>query len=193
MRYGLILVGSLVLAGCLTPREVTPVARYALSPTLEVAKSAPTDLSLGMRELKAARPYRQAMVFLDAGSHMGQRAKQEWAERPDEVLGRAILDAVAQSGRFADCGNAAEMARPDLILTGEVRRFEEDRTTSPWTAVVEVRIEIRRARDVGLVWGETLVAREPMAGEAASDAAAAMETAIARVAERVAAGVAAAG
>ncbi len=180
------------LAGCLTSGEVTPTRRYTIEPVIEVTRSEATDRTLGIRPLEAARPYREAMVYLDQGRELGRRIREEWAERPEEVLTRAITDALAATGCFADAGNAAHMARPDYLLTGEVREFRENRTTTPWQGEIEVRLELREARGVKLVWAATLRATAPMEDESASGAARALARAVADVAAEAAQAMAAA-
>jgi len=170
-------------AGCLTGGEITPTVRYALEPPLTVsAGGEPIGKTIGIRPLEAARPYREAMVYLDEGNVLGQRVKEAWADRPDAVVTRAIADALAATGRFADVGDAANMARPDYQLTGEVRFFRENRTASPWVGEVEVRLELREALDVRQPWSATLRKAVPMADETGASAADALALAVSHLA-----------
>jgi ABC-type uncharacterized transport system auxiliary subunit len=183
---------AVVLAGCLTSGEVTPTRRYTVEPIIEIAQMEALSKTVGIRPLEGARPYREAMVYLGDGEELGQRVKEEWAERPQEVLTRAITDALAAAGRFADVGDAANMARPDYILTGEVRQFREDRTTTPWSGEIEVSLALREAIGVEQVWSATLRVTIPMEDETATSAARALSEAVAKIAIDAAQGIAAA-
>ena len=144
------------------------------------------DLSLGVRPLFSARPYGLPMAYLDANQQLGFRIRDEWAEPPASSVTRALTDALTATNRFIDVGNASDMARPDLMLTGELRKFHENRTVSPSTADLEVRIELRFSRSPGAVWAETLEESIPLASDDASGFAAAMNDAIGRLVVRAA-------
>lgn len=187
MRYGASAILVLLLSGCLTGAKYEPTTRYVLQP--EVAGTANTGASsattsgksLGIRRLEAARPYRQAIAYLDAGYVLGNYETAEWAELPSDTVTRALTDALAATGRFSDVGNAADMKVPDLILTGQVRRFEEVRTAEPWTAVCEVRLELRDGQNPVAVWSGTLSSSEPLERNDCSGLAAAMSKAVSKV------------
>ena len=188
MRRGMI-VAVLVVAGCVTHTYAPPDV-YVLAPEIGVSTTQPTDRTLGMRPLQAARPYKQAIVFRAPGHILGQYDSALWAELPSDALTRALADAIRGTGRFRDVGNAADMNAPDLILTGELRKLDEVRTTDPWTAECEVRLELREARGPEVVWAATLSATEPLAKNEVSALAAAMSRAVATVLNQAASRIA---
>ena len=188
MRRGMI-VAALVVAGCVS-RTYTPETLYVLAPEVRVSRAQPTDRTLGMRPLQAARPYKQAIVFRAPGHVLGQYDSSLWAELPSDAVTRALADAIRETGRFRDVGNAADMNAPDLILTGELRKLEEVRTTEPWTAECEIRIELREARGPEAVWAATLRATEPLAKNDVSALPAAMSRAVATVLNQAASRIA---
>lgn len=174
-------------AGCLSPGTLQPTRYYALAPDHAPIRSEhPTGLTLGIRPLLAARPYGLPMAVLEADGRLSYREKLEWAEMPDRTVTRAITDLLAASGHFQDVGNAADMARPDLLLTGELRSFHENRGHQPPLAEVEVRVEVRYARHTGTIWAQTLREAEPMADSEPAVFAAAMNRAVTRLATRIA-------
>jgi ABC-type uncharacterized transport system auxiliary subunit len=179
------------LGGCLSPRTVLLDARYTLQPEVVVTPVAQGAETLGLRPLQVARPYTQQMAYIDAGHRFGYRSGGEWTEHPGSLVTRVLNDALGASGRFEDVGNAADMTIPSLILTGEIRKFHEDRTASPPTAVVELRLELRAARAPGLIWAETLQAAVPLvAGEdSGADLAGAMSEAVQQVVEAAVTGI----
>lgn len=153
-----------LIAGCAAP-EYTPTLYYAIEPVIEVAEAQPTGASLGMRPIQADRPYRQRMMFRERGHTLHAYFNAEWAKGPSEAAGRALLDAITETGGFGDVSNAADMRRPDYILLGNLRRFEEDRTREEVAAVVEGHLELRRGVDRSVVWTDIIRASHPLEGE----------------------------
>lgn len=181
-------LSMIAFTGCLGPRAVHPPALYVLAPAPSVERVEAAPITLGIRPVAVAKPYGVAMAHLNADGRMGYRVEEQWSETPGAVVTRALTDALAATDRFADVGNAAEMARPDLLLTGEVRQFHEDRAAGTPAAVFSVRLELRPARDPGMLWAETIAARVEFTGDGPGDFAKALERAIA---DAVAAAVAA--
>ena len=174
----------LLLAGCFGG-SYEPIERFVLEPTPSIAPGATGSDSIAMQPLDYARMYKLRMVYRGQGHQLGYRANAEWAELPRDAVTRAVVDALRASMRFADAGPAVEIARPTLLLTGEVRIFDEDRGTDPWQARCEVRLDLRSRTDDSLVWSETFVGAEPMTGRAPEDFAAAMSAAIGELAQQV--------
>jgi ABC-type uncharacterized transport system auxiliary subunit len=179
-----------LLAGCLTPATLQQQQQFLLNPQFEVpAASAVANVAVGVRPVVAARPYALSMLRTDADGALVPYTGATWAEPPADSLTRALRDALAHSGRFADVGDAAEMARPDYILTGALRRFDEDRASGAPQALIEARFELREARGPKHIWAETLTARAPITEEKPAAHAAAMEAALADLVTRAATAV----
>jgi ABC-type uncharacterized transport system auxiliary subunit len=175
------------LAGCLSAPEITPTRRYTVFPELRVsAVDKAQGLTLGIRPLTVARPYAALMAFTDVNHVLAYRDREEWAEAPGAIMTRALTDALIATKGFEDVGNAAEMARPDLMLTGELRKFHEKRGDGPSAAELEVRLELRQARGKTLIWSETLHAEIVMDNGSASALADAMVKAVTQISEDVA-------
>lgn len=189
MRYGVFAIALIGLA-CATP-GYTPITRYFIDANVDVAKAQPSDKTLGVRALDAERPYKQKIVYRDAGFVLGNHEMIEWAELPRDVVTRALIDALVATGRFKDVGDAVNLAAPDLILTGELRKFDEVRTTDPWTAQCEVRLELREAQGPQALWAGTLSARVPLERNETAALAPAMSRAVAEIVKKAAEQIAA--
>ncbi len=126
------------------------------------------------------------MARLDSAHQLSYRDRDQWAEPPPNTVTRALGDAVVATGRFKDVGNAADMARPDLLLTGELRMFHENNAMTPPCAEIEVRLELRPAREQGALWAETLRETAPMESDTPEAVAAAMNMALSRLIVRAA-------
>jgi ABC-type uncharacterized transport system auxiliary subunit len=173
---------ALALAGCLSARNITPTRHYTVDPKVQVERGKTVDKTLGYRPLEVAQPYERRIAFVTQDHFLGYRDREEWAEKPGDTVTRTIADALANTGCFKDVGDASRLARPELMLTGELRKFQENRTQKPYTAEIEVRLELREARGSGLIWAGTLQAAVPVAGEAKASALAdAMAKAVSQV------------
>ena len=159
---GLLSITVLLLSGCLHSPVIEKTRYYAVTPAIKVNPVPSSGLTLGIRPLFVSHTYGPVMAYLDDNHQLGYRSGEEWAESPAYVVTRAIQDALAASRRFADVGNAADMARPDLLLTGELRIYRENRTVEPPTAELEIRLELRKATEPGSLWAETITESEPM-------------------------------
>lgn len=186
-KIALLLV--LAAAGCFTVRY-TPVVHLALDIHPAVAAAAPTGKSLGIRPLIPGLPYKQNVVYRESGHVLSYGENVNWAEAPREVVTRAVADALVATGRFADVGDAADLRSPDLVLTGQIRKFDEVHTAEPWAAECEVRLELRAGLERRAVWAKTLFASEPLPRHDPAGLAEAMGKAVTRVAEQAAAAIA---
>ncbi len=183
-------LAAAVVTGCAAPRY-TPTLYYAVEPVIEVPQVETTGESLGMRPIQVDRPYRQRMMFRERGHVLHGYPNAEWAKSPNEAAARALLDALTETGRFDDVGNAADMPRPDYVLLGTLRKFEEDRTLEEVAAVVEGRLELRRGGDRSAVWTGVIRASHPLEEQGPNAYAEAMSVALGQwaseAAERIAA------
>jgi len=177
---------TLALAGCFGAQEITPTRYYPVEPDIQVEAVDAAGLTLGVRQLAAARPYRMPIAYIETGDVLQFRSRDSWSELPADTATRAILDGIRATRRFSDVGDAADMARPDLILTGEVRKFHERRDGAVHLAEVELRIELREARGAALVWADTLGEAIPVSGSGNPALAAAMAEALGNIVNQAA-------
>ena len=163
-RLFLVLLLPALCTGCLSGREVSPTRFYVLEPEPPAppTSSAPLPVTLGVRRLDAARPYKVPMVVRTEGEMLDFRLQESWTEAPADAVTRALIDALVAAHRFADVGRSEEMARPDFQLTGELRKCYENRAASPATADLEVRIVVREARGPGKLLDQIFSASVPM-------------------------------
>jgi ABC-type uncharacterized transport system auxiliary subunit len=145
-----------------------------------VATATPTDRTLGLRPLSAGSIYTERMLFLGEGNAMDAYPFAAWTDMPRDVVGRALDDALRATGRFKDVGDAADLKNPTYILTGELRRFEEVRSSSGSTALCEIHIEVRTYDTRDPVWVGTVTGSETLGGQGPAALAEAMEKAVAK-------------
>ena len=188
MKRLFLCVVCIFAAGCLS-RGGEPLSRYlvrtpsVLIPSYTAVEPAPgvSTFTLAMRPLRVARPYLQKIAYLDEGSVLGQYENHEWAEPPGDTMMRGLADALSGLEIFADVGSASEMAKPDFLLTGELRQFYLDRTRDPWVACCELRLELRQGLGRAPVWNDTLSAEAALASNEVTALPASMEEAVSSV------------
>ena len=182
---------ALLCQGCLGPSSVAPVGHFLLAPELggvgRAAESIPA--TLGIRPLLAGNSFDKRVAVLRPGSRLEYYPDETWSESPELAVTRAVTDAIVATGRFHDVGNAADMSRPDAIMTGELRAFFVDITGDAPVVRVEARLEMRQSREKKLVWAETLCETEPLGGSGREIYGMAMNRAVGRLALRVAVSV----
>ena len=151
-----------LLSGCLTPNSVEPTRYYTVDAAPQSPGEAATELSLGMRALVAARPYKLEIAYRAEANRLAYFPRSEWAELPGTLVSRSLMDAIAASKIFSDAGDAATMARPDFIFTGELRRFEADYTGDTPKFVVTISGSIRATGEGKNLWMDEVEARVPL-------------------------------
>jgi ABC-type uncharacterized transport system auxiliary subunit len=184
-----VVLAALMLPGCLTPAGGALPDQYLLKPQVQAQPAEATPLTLGLRELESARPYNLSMAHTDADGKLNYYQTATWAEFPAAAITRSLRDGILKSGRFADTGMAEQLTRPDLMLIGYLDGFHEDRSSTPPQAVAEVRLELRRARGINLIWSATLREVEPITGEGPAALATAMNVAVERLVSKAAEGI----
>ena len=188
--YRISIIALLIAAGCATP-TYQPVTSFAVEPQINVPKTAaPTDLTLGVRPLEYGRPYRQPVAYRDKGLILGTFDKFEWAELPRDIVTRALVDAITATRTFQEVGLAPLMARPNLLLTGQLRKFDLDRTADTWNAHIEVSLSLRPALGTEAVWSGVLDATAPLATNDVAALPEAMSQAVANIATQAATAIA---
>ncbi len=165
MRYGIIITMVFVLTGCVTTPTFVTTTRYTLEPAVSNTTASPLPLRLAVRPVESARPYRQQLVYRDNGAQLVPYPHAEWAELPAESITRALIDALRESGRFADVGLVFDMGIPDAMLIARIRRFEEDRTVQPSLAVCEIGFELRDNSDRRAIWTAIVSDQQPLTVE----------------------------
>ena len=182
-------IALLIAAGCATP-TYQPVTSFAVEPQIDVPQATPTVDTLGVRPLEYGRPYRQPIAYRDKGFVLGAYDKFEWAELPRDIVTRTLIDAISATHAFQDVGLAALMARPNLLLTGQLRKFDLDKTADPWKANVEVSLSLRPALESNVVWSGVLTATAPLAKNDIAALPEAMSQAVANIATQAATAIA---
>jgi len=178
----LIVATALITTGCLTPQNYTPVMQFTIAPDFTDLPTARSSMAtLGIRRLSASQPLKRDIFYRDPDLRVGNLLDAQWAENPADMMTRHVFDAAVASGRFHDVGLATDIPLPTFVLTGDVRRFDLDRTKVPWQAVCEIHFELRTVSNGNAAWSDTLTSSIPLAQDEVPALAEAMSQAAAQV------------
>lgn len=152
-----------LLAGCLSAGPIVPTRYFTITPDVSIEAGTPGNKTIGIRPLVGARPYKLEIAYTREPNRLAYFARAEWADLPATMVTRALADAITSTNAFVDVGDAANMTRPDYILTGELRRFEADFTAEEPEAVVELIAAVRNSNAGEQVWQGHITIAVPLA------------------------------
>ncbi|HOO78362.1 MAG TPA: hypothetical protein PK636_00120 [bacterium] len=119
-----ILAGAAVLTGC--SRSYLPTRYYRIDTVPVVARTTePLGLSIKIEEIWAPAFYGVDMVYQDNAFEVGQYQYSQWTEPPNLLLYRAVFNSITASGLFSRVDGPLDTARTDLLLRGELFRFDQ--------------------------------------------------------------------
>jgi ABC-type uncharacterized transport system auxiliary subunit len=171
----------LALVGCsLTPGPAPAIRYFSAMPELAsyplgtgTRAGGETWQTLRIRRVTAARHLGERFVWRD-GEEYGQRDLERWTELPEAVIGRALEQALCESGRYRRDGRA------ELAIDVEVRGFEERRSPGARAAVVEIGLQVTGVGDRAVI-DTALRAEVPLETADPREIARAMHKAVVRV------------
>jgi ABC-type uncharacterized transport system auxiliary subunit len=167
---GTVVIAGALLPGCLTPGTIEPTRYYTLSPTTVPGDETGVDQTLGIRPLIGAKPYKLEMAYRAEKNRLAYFVDAEWAELPATLVSRALSDSIIESRLFSDAGDAADMARPDFVLSGELRRFEADYTGEAPLFIATIAVSVRETGTGERRWHDLIEARVPLKAGRLNDA-----------------------
>lgn len=163
---GLLVTTTATISGCLTATTISPARYYTITPEIAVKAIASSEKSLGIRPLIGAKPYKLAIAYTAEDNRLAYYQNAEWADLPATMVNRALTDGLIKLEGFSEVDDAANIARPNYILTGELRRFEADYNREVPAAVVEIICIIRDTESGTSLWQGYLIGDSPLpAGE----------------------------
>ena len=160
----MIMTAVLVPAGCLGPKTIMEYREHALRFDAEVPSS-PGSLgwTVGIRPVVAGKAVDQRLAYLDADGVIRRYPDDGWAEPPAAAVFRGLVDALRSTGAFADVDNAADMVRPDILITGELRECVADFSADSPVGRVTLSVSARVYKDRFLALGRVITKTVPVA------------------------------
>ena len=128
----------------------------------------------------------RAMAYTDDGQKLNQYSYNYWLQQPGRILQNVLADYFRSTNAAPLVVTTNARITPDYLLTGEIRRFEHQK--SPSNAVIEVIFTLTRTRDGKILLLEKLNAEEKCSSSPEAFASAmqkAVEKIIAQLAEKI--------
>lgn len=178
------------LAGCslLGGKKDAPTL-YAPLPTAQADAAWPAvDWQLVVSGVQVAQPFDTTRIAVRPSPAELQVYKgAQWAQRPGEMLERAVLRVLEDSGKLPAAARAGSGVNADYRLVLDLRRFESDYAgRAVPSATIEVNAKLLHAQDADVVASRTFLLAEPAAGAGVPEVVDAFERGLGRVSRDIA-------
>lgn len=182
VALALVLVAT---AGCgLLGKKDKPPQYDPIGASPTAAAAGPTvGWQLVLAPVQVARPYDSLRIAVRPSPQELQVYKDgTWAQRPAEMLERALLRTLEDSGRLPAVARAGSGIVGDYRLLLDIRRFEADYAGSAVpSATIEVSAKLLHSKSADVVASRVFVQAEPASGTAVPAVVEAFDRALARV------------
>lgn len=172
-----------LLSGCalLGGASKEPVTVFAPDPRIQADPSWPTvSWQLALNTPTASRMDDSARITVRPTATEVQVYKgANWAKRPSEMLGDAVLRALEDSGKISAVARQGSGISADYRLVLDIRRFESDYAGQAVpAATIEVNAKLLHGQDPQVVLSRTFLQARPAASVAVADVVVAFERAL---------------
>lgn len=174
------LFSILFATGCVSRAPQTPIHLYSLAPEYPVSSTdrIPSRPSVGVLPFESSSAIERRIMYRISPVEVAYYDFHKWVEPPGEMVTRFFCDELASSGLFSvvSLEGTFPLKQFDWLLSGELVRFEQDKTTPATTADVSVYLQIHKP-DMGgqVIWRKKLSSRIPVKGDSVTDLALALE------------------
>jgi len=158
-----ILAGLALLGGC---SSYLPTEYYLIRvPPVPAAEAEPLPLRVDVSAIRAPLRYQNEMVFRRGKYQVGFYEQSRWAELPSEMVRRALIDALNQSGLFARVDLIGQNPEADLYLQAELESFDQVIDGKDIRASFSLLIEAVRTDTGAPSWSCRAAAEVPQEGK----------------------------
>jgi ABC-type uncharacterized transport system auxiliary subunit len=160
----------LLLAACgLTSRSHVPIHYYTIEmPRAAPAKApaapakAPAAKTLAIARLGSPSHYRDRIFYRDKERAAGYYENDRWVEAPADLLTRLLQRALQDAAVARTVASEALLHDADLLLAGELLRFDIVRDARDCVAECEVQIVLRDLRTRTVLLAQRLAVTKPV-------------------------------
>ena len=168
-RAAVVLPMVLALAGCGSSQPIRPDRFYSLEPAvLEGPGGHPAPVVLLVNNL-AARGFLggRAIMFRTREQPLVAQRYEDllWEDPPTRSLAHALVNAIREAKVVEVVVVPTDRARFDLMLGGEVERFEHLPTDDPPRVAASINLSLVRAEDRNTLVSRRYSGEEPVGGD----------------------------
>lgn len=109
-------------------------------------------LTVAVNNVRAPSRYQDQMVYRTSEYEVGFYEYSQWVEQPAEMVRRALLDALKDSGMFKRVDPVDVVVNPDLTLQSTIVGFDQVVTKNGNFAECELTMELLRGNSGPQVW-----------------------------------------
>jgi ABC-type uncharacterized transport system auxiliary subunit len=187
LRLACLTLACVGLGACLSfgPGEAAQIVYYQVTADPGPWSGGELPLTISLKPFTASEALEpEGIRYRTSEVEGGYWTDDRWAEQvPDMVA--AILDRqLSLAGIFRRVNLMESAGFADLLLGGQVHRFEEEDRGPDWFAVVELTLEVSRSEDGEVVYHERFFEEERCEGRSVREVVRAMNRAMTRVVER---------
>ncbi len=170
--------------------KAPPVSYYVLEGPSRVPAPDPLDRVAVLMPLRAGQLVGQRrIVYRESPEQVGFYEYHQWAEDPEESVGRLLRGELLARGTFASVIPFDGRTRGDFIVRGELRRLEEVDYDGPVRVAVEIALELVDAESGRVVWSGSSSADEAVPSSDVRSVVERMGVAVQRTVKELAGGI----
>lgn len=145
---------------CLSSCRSMRTYYYLINTDLVVPRSKKQlPLTVAVNNVRAPSRYQDQMVYRTSEYEVGFYEYSQWVEQPAEMVRRALLDALKDSGLFQRVDPIDIVVNPDLTLQSAIVSFDQVVTKEGNSAECELTLELLRGNSGQPVWSYDAKAR----------------------------------
>jgi len=159
------ILALLAVSLCLTSCSAMRTYYYLINTDLTVPRSEKClPLTVAVNNVRAPSRYQDQMVYRTSEYEVGFYEYSHWVEQPAEMVRRALLDALKDSGLFKRVDPIDIVVNPDLTLQSVIVSFDQVVTREGDFAECEFILELLQSNSGNPVWSHDAKARVAQQG-----------------------------
>jgi len=160
------ILALLAIPLCLSSCRSMRTYYYLINTDLTVPRSEKKlPLTVAVNNVRAPSRYQDQMVYRTSEYEVGFYEYSQWVEQPAEMVRRALLDALKDSGLFQRVDPIDIVVNPDLTLQSTIVSFDQVVTRDGNSAECELTLELLQGNSGAPVWSYDAKARVAQKGK----------------------------
>jgi ABC-type uncharacterized transport system auxiliary subunit len=143
---------------------VPPIYYYRINYQMpeSQANSSPLPVTLGIRQFESDILYEEdRIVYRNSPYEVQYYHYRRWIAPPRKMAKEMLLDQFSSSGIFKQVISLPSASKPDYILHGKIKAFEEWDEDGSWYGLVTLSFELLKSETKEIVWKNTFSEKTP--------------------------------